>query len=208
MSSNKKNKPETDQAEDKIQDNPTTEDSTQHIEEAETSATEIDDAEQNGDEATEVADLLKKCQDVQAQLDEKSKDYLYLMADFDNYRKRTIKEKGEIIKNAAERILKELLPIVDDFERGLDATKEATDGQEVRQGMELIYHKLVKLMESNGVKPIESTGKDFDSDLHDAIAKIPAPDEDSRGKVIDTTTKGYTLNDKVLRHAKVVVADK
>ncbi len=208
MSHTKKDKKETEQAEAKNQSNPTVDDPTQEIEEAKTTETEVNDVEQDDDEATEVADLLKKCQEVQAQLDEKSKDYLYLMADFDNYRKRTIKEKGEIIKNAAERIIKELLPIVDDFERGLDATKDETDGQQVRQGMELIYQKLVKLLESNGVKPIDSTGKDFDSDLHDAIAKIPAPDEDSKGKVIDTTTKGYTINDKVLRHAKVVVADK
>lgn len=208
MSSNKKNKPQTDQVNEDIKDNPTVNDPTQHIEEAETPATEIDDIAQDDDEAAEVADFFKKYQEVQAQLDEKSKDYLYLMADFDNYRKRTIKEKGEIIKNASERILKELLPIVDDFERGLDATKDETDGQQVRQGMELIYNKLVKLLESNGVKPIESTGKEFDSDLHDAIARIPAPDEDSKGKVVDTTTKGYTLNDRVLRHAKVVVADK
>lgn len=208
MSDSKKNKPETEEIKNDNQNNPTVEDPTQRVEEAETTEAEVVDVEQDDDEATEVADLFKKYQEVQAQLDEKSKDYLYLMADFDNYRKRTIKEKGEIIKNAAERIIKELLPIVDDFERGLDATKDETDGQQVRQGMELIYHKLVKMLESNGVKPIESTGKEFDSDLHDAIARIPAPDEETKGKVVDTTTKGYTLNDKVLRHAKVVVADK
>ncbi len=206
MNNKKKNNHEAGEAAN--QNNPTVDDPAQHIQDADTDATEVDDVQQDDDEATGEADLYKKYEEVQAKLDEKSKDYLYLMADFDNYRKRTIKEKGEIIKNAAERIIKDLLPIVDDFERGLDATKDETDGQQVRQGMELIYHKLVKLLESNGVKPIESTGKDFDSDLHDAIARIPSPDEDSKGKVIDTTTKGYTINDKVLRHAKVVVADK
>lgn len=208
MSHTKNNNPAAEQFENENHNVPESDDPTQRVEEAETTEAEVDDVEQDDDEATEVADFMKKYQEVQAQLEEKSKDYLYLMADFDNYRKRTIKEKGEIIKNAAERIIKELLPIVDDFERGLEATKQETDGQQVRQGMELIYQKLVKLLESNGVKPIESTGKEFDSDLHDAIAKIPAPDEDSKGKVVDTTTKGYTLNDKVLRHAKVVVADK
>lgn len=183
-------------------------DPTERIEETTTPETEIDDVESDDSEESEVADLLKKYQETEEALQKKSTDYLYLMAEFDNYRKRTIKEKAEIIKNASEKVLKDLLPIVDDFERGLEATKDDADGQQVRQGMELIYAKLVKFLENNGVKPIESTGADFDSDLHDAIAKIPAPTEDVKGKVIDTTTKGYTLNGKVLRHAKVVVADK
>ncbi|MCC8119606.1 MAG: nucleotide exchange factor GrpE [Bacteroidales bacterium] len=178
------------------------------LEEEQAPETEINDVVSDDTEEAEVAAMFDKLQETEKKLEEKSKDYLFLMADFDNYRKRTLKEKAEIVKNASERILKELLPIVDDFERGLEATKDDTDGQNVRQGFELIYNKLVKLLESNGVKPIESTGRDFDSDLHDAIARIPAPSEDVKGKVIDTTTKGYTLNDKVLRHAKVVVADK
>lgn len=183
-------------------------DPTERIEETTTPETEIEDVESDDTEESEVADLLKKYQETEEALQKKSTDYLYLMAEFDNYRKRTIKEKAEIIKNASEKVLKDLLPIVDDFERGLEATKDDADGQQVRQGMELIYAKLVKFLENNGVKPIESTGAEFDSDLHDAIAKIPAPTEESKGKVIDTTTKGYTLNGKVLRHAKVVVADK
>lgn len=184
------------------------EDPTEHIQEGTTDKTEVDDVEMDDSEEAEVADMFKKLQETEEALNKKSTDYLYLMAEFDNYRKRTIKEKSEIIKNASEKVLKDLLPIVDDFERGLDATKDSADGQEVRQGMELIYNKLVKFLEANGVKPIESTGADFDADLHDAIAKIPAPTDDVKGKVIDTTTKGYTINGKVLRHAKVVVADK
>ncbi len=178
------------------------------LEEEQAPETEINDVVSDDTEDAEVAAMFDKLQDTEKKLEEKSKDYLFLMADFDNYRKRTLKEKAEIVKNASERILKELLPIVDDFERGLEATKTDTDGQSVRQGFELIYNKLVKLLENNGVKPIDSTGKDFDADFHDAIARIPAPNEETKGKVIDTTTKGYTLNDKVLRHAKVVVADK
>ena len=130
---------------------------------------------------------------------------MFLMAEFDNFKKRTLKEKSELLKNAAESTLKGLLPIVDDFERGLNAIKDSSDVSAVKEGMELIYNKLIKYLSSNGVKAIESTGADFDSDLHEAIAMIPAPDESKRGKVIDTVEKGYMLNDKVLRHAKVAV---
>ena len=128
------------------------------------------------------------------------------MAEFDNFRKRTIKEKGEIIRNAAEAAMKGLLPIVDDFERGLDAVRNSSDAEAVKEGMELIYNKLMKYLEQNGVKPIESTGAVFDPELHEAIAMVPVEDENMKGKVIDTPTKGYTINgDKVLRFAKVAV---
>lgn len=170
--------------------------------------TQVQDVEDDDSEEAEVADMFQKLQDTEAELKKSKTDYLYLMAEFDNYRKRTVKEKADIIKNASEKVLKDLLPIVDDFERGLQATKDDADGQSVRSGMELIYNKLVKFLESNGVKAIDSTGADFDADLHDAIAKIPAPDDSLKGKVVDTTTKGYTLNGKVLRHAKVVVGEK
>lgn len=176
-----------------------------NLEEATTTEAEVNDVVDDDSEETEVASLFKKYEETQAELDKQKKEYLFLMADFDNYRKRVVKEKADILKNAAERVLKELLPIVDDFERALDATKEETDGQQVREGMELIYNKLVKYLDGNGVKAIESTGKDFDDNYHDAITAIPAPNESMKGKVIDTTTKGYTINDKVLRHAKVVV---
>lgn len=133
------------------------------------------------------------------------KDYMFLMAEFDNFKKRTLKEKSELLKNAAESALKGLLPIVDDFERGLDAIKDSSDASAVKEGMTLIYNKLIKYLASNGVKPIESTGAAFDPDMHEAIAMVPAPDEKQRGMVIDTVEKGYTLNDKVIRHAKVAV---
>jgi len=170
-------------------------------------AIEAQDVEVDDSEADEADDVYKKLEEAEAVLQKKSNDYLYLMADFDNYRKRVVREKAEIIRNAAERVLKDLLPIVDDFERGLEATKDDANGQQVREGMELIYNKLVKFLDNNGVKVIESTGADFNADLHDAIATIPAPTPELKGKVIDTTTKGYTINDKVLRHAKVVVGD-
>lgn len=182
-------------------------DPTMDLDEATAPEAEVQDVEVDDSESEEVADLFKKYEETQAALDQKTKDYLYLMADFDNFRKRTMKEKGDLIKNAAEKVLRGLLPIVDDFERGLEATKGDESGEQVRQGMELIYNKLVRFLAENGVKPIESTGADFTDEFHDAIATIPAPDPSLKGKVIDTTTKGYTLNDKVLRHAKVVVGE-
>lgn len=140
------------------------------------------------------------------QVEKEKKDYVYLMAEFDNYRKRTLKEKSEIIKNAGENVLKGLLPILDDFERGLKATENTENAQAVREGMELIYNKLVKYLDSNGVKAIDPEIKEFDTNLHEAISAIPAPSDDLKGKILDTVEKGYMLNDKVLRHAKVVVA--
>ena len=140
------------------------------------------------------------------QLEASKKEYMFLMAEFDNFRKRTIKEKAEIIRNATEKAMKDLLPVVDDFERGLSAMAETTDAAAVKEGMDLIYNKFIKYLEQNGVKAIESTGTDFDTELHEAIAMVPSPDESQKGKVIDTVMKGYTLNDKVIRHSKVAVA--
>jgi molecular chaperone GrpE len=129
------------------------------------------------------------------------------MADFDNYRKRVIKEKADILRNGAEKVLGGILPIVDDFERGLQAAKNAENSDAIAEGMELIYNKLLKFLEDNGVKAMQSTGEAFDTELHEAIAMIPAPSEELKGKVIDTTQKGYMINDKVLRHAKVAVGE-
>ena len=150
-------------------------------------------------------DVEKEVVELRENLAKEKKEYLFLMAEFDNFRKRTGKEKSDIIKNASESVLKGLLPIVDDFERGLEASAKSDDPASIRQGMELIYQKLVKFLAQNGVKPIESTGKPFDAELHDAIAMVPVDDESKKGIVIDTPTKGYTINDKVLRHAKVAV---
>ena len=154
----------------------------------------------------EVNTLENQLVDLQSQLDKEKKEYLFLAAEFDNYRKRTLKEKAEIIKNGGENVLKGLLPIVDDFERGLKAAESDSDAKSVLEGMTLIYNKLVKYLESMGVKEMASTGEPFNSDLHEAIAQVPAPSEDMKGKVLDTVQKGYMLNDKVLRHAKVAVA--
>lgn len=163
-------------------------------------AEDIEQAEMN-----EIDSLTKQLAEEKEKLEKEKKEYMFLMAEFDNFRKRTLKEKSEIIKNASENVLKGLLPIVDDFERGLDAIKESEGAEAVKEGMVLIYNKLVKFLEQNQVKAIDSTGKAFDPELHEAIAMVPTEDEKLKGKVIDTPTKGYTINDKVLRYAKVAV---
>ncbi len=167
-------------------------------------AAETENADITEDEADA---MMKQVEDLTAALEKEKKEYLYLRADFDNYRKRMLKEREELLKNAAEKVLKGLLPIVDDFERGLEATKNAENAEGVREGMELIYNKLIKYLADNGVTPIDSTGKPFDADFHEAIATIPAPTPELKGKVVDTTTRGYMINDKVLRHAKVAVGE-
>lgn len=167
------------------------------------------EAAENADEDAEpdeLESLKKELEDTKNALEKEKKEYLFLMADFDNFRKRSLKERSELIKNAAEKVLKDLLPIVDDFERGLEAGKDATEAKAIHEGMQLIYNKLLKHLSDNGVKPMDTTGADFDADIHEAIATIPAADDSQKGKIIDTTQKGYTINDKVLRHAKVVVA--
>lgn len=152
----------------------------------------------------ELNKLNEELENAKAEVEKEKKEYLFLMAEFDNFRKRTVKEKSDIIKNAAESTIKDLLPIVDDFERAIEANKDSEDAESIKEGTELIFHKLQKFLEKNGVTPIESTGEDFNSDLHEALAMVPG-DEANKGKVIDTLTKGYKLGDKVIRHAKVAV---
>ena len=156
-------------------------------------------------EMSEIDRLAKELADEKLKVEKEKKEYLFLMAEFDNFRKRTLKEKSDIIRNANEQAMKGLLPIVDDFERGLEATKGVDDPQAIREGMEIIYNKFVKFLEQNGMKAMESTGAEFNPDMHEAIAMVPVDDQNLKGKVIDTPTKGYMINDKVLRHAKVAV---
>ena len=157
------------------------------------------------EEPTAEEKLQKELDDTKAELEKSKKEYMFLLAEFDNFRKRTLKEKSELIKNAAEGAMKDLLPVLDDFERAIQATSESNDVESIKEGVNLIYNKFVKYLEKQQVKPMESTGKDFDSDIHEAVTTFPAQDESQKGKVIDTVLKGYTINDKVLRHAKVVV---
>lgn len=133
--------------------------------------------------------------------------YLRLSAEFDNYRKRTLKEKMELMKNAGEEILTRILPVVDNFERALASMEKSNDIEAIRKGVELIYSNFKDFLAQNGVKEIPCTNSDFDTDVHEAVTKIPAPTEELKGKVVDCIQKGYMLNDKVVRFAKVVVGE-
>jgi molecular chaperone GrpE len=156
-----------------------------------------DDAVENSEETDNVSEKLAKLNDA----------YLRLMAEYDNYRKRTFKEKTELIKNGGEKALTGLLPVVDDFERAMQTIETASDISAIKEGIELIYNKFQSYLQQNSVKPIEAVGREFDPDLDEAIATVPATDEAQKGLIIDNIQTGYTLNDKVIRHAKVVVAN-
>lgn len=183
---------------------PDIEDENVEINDVETAAEGL--SEDENVEASELEQLKDLLARKEAEVEKEKKEYLFLMAEFDNFRKRTLRERTDLVKTAAEKALKGILPIVDDFERGLDAIKDSTDAQVVKEGMELIYNKFVKYLADNGVKAMDSTGSDFDTELHEAVAMVPAENDGEKGKVKDTVLKGYMINDKVLRHAKVVVA--
>jgi molecular chaperone GrpE len=148
----------------------------------------------------EIGVLAQKC----AELNDKN---LRLMAEFDNYRKRTLKERMDLLKTASERVLVDMLPLVDDFERGLKAMETSDDVQAVKDGVDLIYSKFIGFLQQNGVKAIPTENVPFDTEFHEAITTFPAPSEDLKGKIIDCASKGYTLNEKVIRFSKVVVGE-
>lgn len=156
-------------------------------------------------ELDELSKLKSLVTEHEIQIESQKKEYLFLMAEFDNFRKRTLRERTELVKTAAESAFKGLLPIVDDFERGLAAIKDSADADTVKEGMELIYNKLIKYLEKSGVKAMNTTGEAFDAEIHEAVALVPATEEKMKGIIIDTIEKGYIYNDKILRHAKVVV---
>lgn len=153
-------------------------------------------------EPAEAKDPLELAQDEIAELKDK---YLRSVAEFDNYRKRTLKERAELILNGGEKVISAILPVIDDMERAIENGIKTDDPQVIREGMELIYNKLIKVMEAQGVTQIDTQDADFDTDLHDAVAMVPGMGDDKKGKVIDCLQKGYKLNDKVIRHAKVAV---
>ena len=168
--------------------------------------TTVDDSvadENNADqEAPEEQDPLEQAQ---AEIADLKNQLLYKVAEFDNYRKRTLKEKADLILNGGEKAVSAVLPVIDDMERAIDNGAKTDDPQVLREGMELIFHQMLKAMESLGVKEIETEGADFDTDVHEAVAMVPGMGDDKKGKVIDCLQKGYKLNDKVIRHAKVAV---
>ena len=144
---------------------------------------------------------------LQEKLDAANDKYLRLSAEFDNYRKRTLKEKAELTKSAGEQILEKILPVMDNFERALQSMETATDVPALREGVQLIYTTFRDFLSQHGVKEIECVNTDFNPDLQEAVTKIPAPSEEMKGKVVDCIQKGYTLYDKVIRFPKVVVGE-
>ena len=157
------------------------------------------------EEMTDEEKLQNELETTKESLEKEKKEYMFLLAEFDNFRKRTLKEKAELIKNAGENAMKELLPVVDDFERAMQAAEESSDIDSIKEGIILIYNKFMKYLEKNGVTPINSPEAAFNTEFHEAVTTFPTDDESKKGKVIDTVQKGYMVHDKVLRHSKVVV---
>ncbi|WP_240055982.1 nucleotide exchange factor GrpE, partial [Bacteroides uniformis] len=164
-------------------------------------------SQENEAPLTEEEKLAQELEKANEQIEEQKDKYLRLSAEFDNYRKRTMKEKAELILNGGEKSISSILPIVDDFERALKNMETATDVAAVKEGVELIYNKFMSVLGQNGVKVIETKEQPLDTDYHEAIAVIPAPNEALKGKILDCVQTGYILNDKVIRHAKVVVGE-
>ncbi|MCP4521050.1 MAG: nucleotide exchange factor GrpE [Cytophagales bacterium] len=158
-------------------------------------------AETQEETQQEVSELEK----VKAELAEQKDKYLRLYSEFDNFRKRTNKEKADLIATAGERLLLKVLPVVDDFERAEKSNKEVDDAEKLKEGFQLIYDKFGKILEAEGLKAINATGEEFDADLHEALTQIPSPSEEMKGKVIDEIERGYYLGEKVIRFSKVVV---
>lgn len=177
---------------------------TQKPETEETCTNTAEDVEEEeaSNETSGEKDELTAAQEEIAQLKDK---YLRSVAEFDNYRKRTLKEKAELILNGSEKAVQAILPIIDDMERAIANAEKTDDVNVLREGMQLIYQKTNKIMESLGVKKIETDNADFDTNFHEAVAMVPGMGDDKKGKVLDCVQTGYTLNDKVIRHAKVAV---
>ncbi|MBE6266940.1 MAG: nucleotide exchange factor GrpE [Prevotella ruminicola] len=171
-----------------------------------TENTESAEAEKTEEAAQEEeAEELDPLEKAQAELAEIKNQLLYKAAEFENYRKRTLKERAELILNGGEKVITAILPVLDDMERAIANGSKTEDPQVLREGMELIYQKFVKTLEAQGVSKIETKDADFDTDLHEAVAMVPGMGDDKKGKVIDCLQDGYKLNDKVIRHAKVAV---
>ena len=185
-----------------IKDEFVTEDSTMQEDTTQNDTTEQEEAVLTTEE--QLQKELSEANDKIADLNDK---YLRQAAEFDNYRKRTMKEKAELIKNGGERVIEAILPVLDDFERALANMAKDENAKEILTGIELIHAKFSNILKSNGLQKIETEGQDFNTDFHEAIAMIPAPTPELKGKVLDCVQTGYTLNDKVIRHAKVAVGE-
>ena len=173
------------------------------VEETDKEAEDTENSEntENSEEAEELDPLEK----AQKEIEELKTQLLYKVAEFDNYRKRTLKERAELILNGGEKFITAILPIIDDMERAIENGEKTDDPAVLREGMELIHQKFMKTLEAQGVSKIDTENADFDTDLHEAVAMVPGMGDDKKGKVIDCLQQGYKLNDKVIRHAKVAV---
>ena len=174
---------------------------TQDTEKAPETEAQAEDKEETPKEST-VEEQLEKARE---EISELNDSLLRKMAEFDNYRKRTLKEKTELILNGGEKTITAILPVLDDMERAMKNMQTATDVAAVLEGVELLYKKFISILEHQGVKAIDTNDADFNVDLHEAIAQLPAPNSEMKGKIIDCTLTGYTMNEKVIRHAQVVV---
>jgi len=163
---------------------------------------DIENSENSKEAEEEESDPLEKAQ---KEIEELKTQMLYKVAEFDNYRKRTLKERAELILNGGEKFITAILPIIDDMERAIENGTKTDDPEVLREGMNLIHQKFIKTLEAQGVSTIETENADFDTDVHEAVAMVPGMGDDKKGKVIDCLQKGYKLNDKVIRHAKVAV---
>lgn len=179
---------------------PTQNENTEENQNADNKAEEGDNNTDAADNKAEEVDPLTKAQQ---EVEELKKQLLYKTAEFENYRKRTLKEKAELILNGGEKTVAAILPILDDFERAIADKSE--DPKAIKEGVQMIFNKFVKTLEGLGVKKIDTNDKDFDVDFHEAIAMVPGMGDDKKGKIIDCVQTGYTMNDKVIRHAKVAV---
>jgi len=166
---------------------------------------ELKNEAQQGTPETEVKEQLSREEELEIELAALNNKYLRLYSDFENYRKRTAKEKLSLIESSNSDLLSTLLPVVDDFERAINSNENTTDPEALKEGFLLIFNKFINILEMEGVKPMNAIGKPFDVEFHEAITNIPAPKKSMKGKVMDVTEKGYFLKDKVLRYAKVVV---
>ncbi|MFO7790896.1 MAG: nucleotide exchange factor GrpE [Bacteroidota bacterium] len=197
---NTKQKPETDK---KGTDNKETNKSSEKK--------QTDKKSASGKSKKELQALLEEKEQIIEELNDKfneiNEKYMRLSAEFDNYRKRTLKEKMDMTKSAGSSVILNILPAIDDFERAMNSIEETDDVEAVKKGMELIYNKLTAFLKQEGVEPIEAVGKEFNTDEHEAMTKIPAPSEDMKGKVVEEVQKGYKLNDQIIRHSKVVVGE-
>ncbi|MBO5591919.1 MAG: nucleotide exchange factor GrpE [Prevotella sp.] len=177
----------------------------EHTESAERAGSDESTENAENSDQSETSEEKDPLEAAQAEIEELKTQILYKTAEFDNYRKRTLKEKTELILNGGEKAVSAILPVIDDMERAIDNGEKTDDPAVLREGMELIYQKFMKALESLGVKKIDTENADFDTDLHEAVAMVPGMGDDKKGKVIDCLQTGYQLNDKVIRHAKVAV---